>query len=80
MVRSTPLSFTVLDRAPHIFLYQGCRTSGTRKYFLGTRHSVLPDYFMYFNRLALVYCEEHMCTLHIPEGVVIVYPVWTSWG
>jgi hypothetical protein len=71
MVRSTPLSFAVFDRVPSVFLYQGCRISGTRKHLLGTRQSMLPDYFVSFNRHASIYSEEHV--FNIPDYVVIVY-------
>jgi len=43
-------------------LYQGWRTYGTRKDFVGTRHSVLFQifYFFFFTRPLSLYCDEHV--------------------
>ena len=50
-----------------VLLGQGCRTYGTRAQndtredFLATWHSLLPQIFVSFFRLASVYCSECVC-------------------
>ena len=41
-------------------LEQGWRTFGTRKDFLGTRDSLLPQFFISFARPASLHCEERV--------------------
>ena len=57
-------------------LGQGWRTCGMRKYFLGTRHSLLSQFFMYVLPHHLPYIEKNMyiyTNIYISDTVQTVY-------